>query len=256
MNGKPIDFCPYSHTKYCHFRYRHVPTFGHGTIRRFGRNASDMKKLAARDFEDLLQCSIPVFEALLPLEFENIISNLLFELCTWHALAKLRLQTETTIQALEHSTQRLGFALRTFEKTICAHYITKELPREEAARGRRTAALAKKKNVNNSETRKNQTKSGAKEWHFNLSTYKLHALADYPAAIRRYGTTDGFTTQVVGCFIISDMLRLIKCIRAKRNIKSPSAIIPVLLKLNTPAALPNNRVGRKHCGTFTLNTWP
>ena len=29
--------------------------FGYGTIRRFPSNVSDMKKLAARDFEDILQ---------------------------------------------------------------------------------------------------------------------------------------------------------------------------------------------------------
>ena len=34
-----------------------MPTFGSGTIRRFASNASEMKKLAARDFEDLLQVS-------------------------------------------------------------------------------------------------------------------------------------------------------------------------------------------------------
>ena len=37
--------------------YRQVPTFGKDTIRRFSGNASAMKKLAARDFEDLLQVS-------------------------------------------------------------------------------------------------------------------------------------------------------------------------------------------------------
>jgi hypothetical protein len=37
-------------------RYRSVPTFG-DAIRRFHQNASAMKKLAARDFEDLLQVS-------------------------------------------------------------------------------------------------------------------------------------------------------------------------------------------------------
>jgi hypothetical protein len=36
-------------------RYRDVPTFGRDTIRKFVHNASGMKKLAARDFEDLLQ---------------------------------------------------------------------------------------------------------------------------------------------------------------------------------------------------------
>ena len=40
------------------FRYRGVPTFGSQTIRRFTTNASEMKKLAARDYEDLLQVSI------------------------------------------------------------------------------------------------------------------------------------------------------------------------------------------------------
>jgi hypothetical protein len=38
--------------------YRQVPGFT-GIIRRFNSNASGMKKLAARDFEDLLQvCSV------------------------------------------------------------------------------------------------------------------------------------------------------------------------------------------------------
>ena len=36
-------------------RFRAVPTFGLSTIRRFATNVSEMKKLAARDFEDLLQ---------------------------------------------------------------------------------------------------------------------------------------------------------------------------------------------------------
>lgn len=40
------------------YRYRHVPTFGRGTIRLFHENASAMKRLAARDFEDLLQVYI------------------------------------------------------------------------------------------------------------------------------------------------------------------------------------------------------
>ena len=38
---------------YC--SYRLISTFGHGTIRTFAANSSEMKKLAARDFEDLLQ---------------------------------------------------------------------------------------------------------------------------------------------------------------------------------------------------------
>jgi hypothetical protein len=35
--------------------YQATPTSGRGTIRKFNPNASSMKCLAARDFEDLLQ---------------------------------------------------------------------------------------------------------------------------------------------------------------------------------------------------------
>lgn len=35
--------------------YRAVPTFGRDVIRKFSSNSSEMKQLAARDFEDLLQ---------------------------------------------------------------------------------------------------------------------------------------------------------------------------------------------------------
>ena len=38
-------------------RFRAMPTFGSSTIRRFAMNASELKKLAARNFEDLLQIS-------------------------------------------------------------------------------------------------------------------------------------------------------------------------------------------------------
>lgn len=38
--------------------YRQVPTFGCGTIRKFSANASELKKMAARDYEDLLQASV------------------------------------------------------------------------------------------------------------------------------------------------------------------------------------------------------
>ena len=38
-------------------RYRAVPTFGNDTIRKFASNTSEMKRMAARDFEDVLQVS-------------------------------------------------------------------------------------------------------------------------------------------------------------------------------------------------------
>ena len=37
------------------FRYWQMPTFGRDTIRRFSANCSEMKQLAAWDFDNLLQ---------------------------------------------------------------------------------------------------------------------------------------------------------------------------------------------------------
>jgi hypothetical protein len=43
--------------------FRQVPTFGRDTIRQFVSNVSQLKRLAARDFADLLQvCVKPTFE--------------------------------------------------------------------------------------------------------------------------------------------------------------------------------------------------
>lgn len=162
-------------------RYRLIPTFGQGTIRKFGNNASAMKKLAGRDFEDLLQvqfniffnvalhlasfqCAIPVFEGLLPEPHNEVVLELLFELSTWHGFAKMRLHTESTVQALENSTRRLGLILRRFESETCSAFKTRELPSEEAARGRRKAALAlKSQPVTVKITTQKKTRSTTKE---------------------------------------------------------------------------------------------
>ena len=54
------------------------------------------------------------------------------------------------------------------------------------------------------EKQKAQTQSNSrKEMTFNLATYKYHALADYAAAIRKYGTTDSYSTELVGPFAIT-----------------------------------------------------
>ncbi|KAH9942660.1 hypothetical protein B0H21DRAFT_710231 [Amylocystis lapponica] len=173
-------------------RFRKVPTFGRDTIRRFSRNVSRMKKLAARDFEDILQCIIPVIESLLPPPHNEIILDLLFDLAVWHAYAKLRLHTQTTLDIFKQATRTLGFTLHHFLVTTGTVYVTRELPKEEAARGRRTAALTAKGHGGKG---KGPAK-GPKIMKLNLLTYKLHALGDYPETIRRFGTTDNYTTQI------------------------------------------------------------
>jgi len=54
MHGKSFIFLDVQRvTSYTSFRM--VPTFGRDTIRKFSANVSDLSKLAARDFEDILQ---------------------------------------------------------------------------------------------------------------------------------------------------------------------------------------------------------
>ncbi|TDL17170.1 hypothetical protein BD410DRAFT_886035 [Rickenella mellea] len=165
-------------------RYRATPTFGRDIIRKFSSNPSAMKKLAARDYEDLLQCSMPAFEGLLPEPHNAVVMDLLFYLQTWHGLAKLRVHTEDSLTCLEEATRGLGAQIRRFKKVTCDVYDTHELPAETAARGRR-----KRRIHTASSTVSPKTKQ------LNLSTFKLHALEHYVQMIRRYGTTDSYSTQ-------------------------------------------------------------
>ena len=182
-----------------------------------------------------LQCAIPVFDGLFKPHNNAIVMDLLFELTTLHALAKLRLHTESTICALETSTTRLGIALRKFQSTICAEFETRDLPSEEAARGRRKAAKAKAKPVSlkgkgketEAKVKPASSKGKGKEMEakakpasskgkgketeapmgkrkkkstlrfFSLSCYKPHSLGDYAKTIRLFGTSDGYSTQIV-----------------------------------------------------------
>jgi hypothetical protein len=118
--------------------------------------------------------------------------RLLFTLAHWHGLAKLRLHTDLTLAILDDETTSLGEQLRHFTTKTCAAFKTEELPREAKARKRRQAKI-----------QAGRTKSGTegngscRTKTFNLQTYKYHALGDYVDTIRRYGTTDSYSTEVV-----------------------------------------------------------
>ena len=144
----------------------------------------------------LCQCAIPAFGGLLDAKNNDILLDLLFELATWHALAKLRLHTESTVCELEYSTTRLGRILRMFARTTCEEFVTVDLPSEEAARGRRKAAKAARQ-PSGSTSRSSTTTRGPKIRKFNMSTYKMHALGDYARCIRLFGASDGYSTQTV-----------------------------------------------------------
>lgn len=47
-------------------RFRQIPTFGRDSIRRFSNHVSELKKLAARDYENLLQVGVNCFRSTFP----------------------------------------------------------------------------------------------------------------------------------------------------------------------------------------------
>lgn len=181
-----------------------MPTFGQGVIRRFSNDTSSMTRLAARDFEDILQvialsiwisllmalqCAIPVFEGLLPTPHDAIVQTLLFRFAEWHSYTKMRLHTELTLDSMSRVFTSLTQQLRKFRHRVCEHYTTVELPRERASRHRQEAR-------NESRTT-DAPSSSPKRRSFNMKTYKFHALGDYIQSIKFFGTTDSFTTQIV-----------------------------------------------------------
>ncbi|KAH6881005.1 hypothetical protein BKA70DRAFT_1342256 [Coprinopsis sp. MPI-PUGE-AT-0042] len=233
-------------------RYRHIPSFGRDTIRKFSKNASECKRRAARDYEDLLQCSIAAFEGLLPSPHNEIVMELLFLLCNWHALAKLRMHHDQTLEMLEQTTVMLASQFRKFQQETCQRVVTVELQREAQARARRAAskattaasdltvplapvqdsfdsmpgvttaaATATQGSIRLSDSRdslppdargqcqastlsteperiepKSNGSLARREKKYSLSTPKYHALGHYVQAIRSYGTTDSFTSEI------------------------------------------------------------
>ncbi|KAF8155662.1 hypothetical protein B0H34DRAFT_859991 [Crassisporium funariophilum] len=175
-------------------RYCAVPTFGRSTIRRFGENASSMKKLAARNYEDLLQCAIPVFEGLLPEPHNDTILSLLFTMGEW-TLGKLRMHTETSLNWLEQCTTDLGCQLRKFKTHTCSAFETKELPKEEAACGGHWAKNKTRPQATPAPPSGHPPATSWKAKIFNMITYKLHSLGDYVKMICWFGTSDSYSTQ-------------------------------------------------------------
>ena len=165
--------------------------------------------------------------------------TLLYRLAEWHALAKLRMHTDLTLNVMESVTVALGRELRKFRDVTCAAYVTVELRKEMEARKRRRKRVPIAATVtrnpaptdantpslpicSNSTPPSNQkhlistaanptpsetsTPSVApakrRQKKLNLSTYKLHALADYVHTIRLFGTTDSYSTQTVQFLVL------------------------------------------------------
>ena len=114
--------------------------------------------------------------------------TLLYRTAEWHAFAKLRLHTESTLQRFEGLMTELGKLMQNFRDTTQSAFVTFELPKEAGVRQRRQE----------SGKGKEKAAAGRKPKNLNLFTYRWHALGDYVRAIHLFGGTDGFSTQVIG----------------------------------------------------------
>jgi hypothetical protein len=131
-----------------------------------------------------------------------MVRTLLYRTAEWHAFAKLRLHTESTLTHLEKLTMELGRLMRKFRDVTTSDFATFELPRETEARKRRSKGKG-------TEGTSNPASTSRKPKTLNLFTYKWHALADYVRSIRLFGGTDGFSTQLVGTYNLVTYLLMI-----------------------------------------------
>jgi hypothetical protein len=134
-----------------------------------------------------------VFDSLLPEPHNQQVTELLFLCAYWHSFAKLRMHTDLTLDILDQVTSELGEAFRHFKDNVCPAYSTRELKREAASRHRRQVKKAVRKG-----NAINPASEGARSSKvLNLQTFKYHSLGDYVETIRRYGTTDSYSTESV-----------------------------------------------------------
>ena len=179
------------------------------------------------------QCAIPVFDSLLPEPHNSAILQLLFVCAHWHSMAKLRMHTDFTLNILDQTTCHLGTECRKFVDKTCAAFDTQELSREVEAhkwckvkktRAHLSSAVPSSLPANHmatngvttphsgsSGTTPDRSKDGPRQKKFNLHTYKFHSLGDYANTIRRYGTTNSYSTETVDLYfsLIVDHLRYI-----------------------------------------------
>lgn len=151
---------------------------------------------------------MPVCEGLfLPVDLDSFIQDLLYMLATWHAYAKCRMHTQTSLDMLEATTQTLGHLIRVFKRKT-AEMDTREIPKETEARKRRQAKKSgSKAKTSPLGTRVNRGGLVSEDVQaqpkvFNLETYKLHALGAYVRAILTFGTVDNYSTQVVSISLL------------------------------------------------------
>ncbi|KAF9060060.1 hypothetical protein BDP27DRAFT_1237471, partial [Rhodocollybia butyracea] len=181
--------------------------FGRDTIQKIHKNVSEMRNLAARDYEDFLQVyGLTRFHLnALWLNYSNRVTDiqdLLFDLNAFEAFAKFRLHSNLSLDMLNNHTTFVGKSLRKFKNKVAPAYTTKETPKERTARQRRQS-----KAEDSGKKRKATNDAGSHVKLFNLSTYKIHAMGYYAQYIRCIGTTDNYSTATVTLsFFFNDLL--------------------------------------------------
>ena len=146
-----------------------------------------------------------MFKGLLP-DLHNVaMLNLLYLLCHWHGSAKLWIHTDETLEIMDSVTKHLGDAICAFEADTCAAFSTRELKCEvQGCQCHQAHTWSQHEGTSSAAT--------ALTWRpktFNLRTYKLHALSDYTASMRVFGTTDSYSTQPVSIYCITKCMNWI-----------------------------------------------
>lgn len=114
-------------------------------------------------------------------------------------MAKLRMHIDPTLDILDALTIKIGVEFRAFISKTCPAFETYELSRETEARKRREAKKRRGDGCNEKSCTTTRQK-GPKPRVLNIQTYKYYSLGDYGATIRRLGTTDSYSTEVVSEF--------------------------------------------------------
>ena len=151
------------------------------------------------------QCSIPVFNGLFPQPHNKAVLRLLFLTSHWHSLAKLRMHTNLTLEIFDSVTRLLGAEFWEFSDKTCSQFTTRELPCKRDACKQHLAEKSQSKRAQSSHASASSQVVAPTDVDMSLlrsldiNTSKHHSLGDYPQMIHRYGTTDSYSTEPVGC---------------------------------------------------------
>lgn len=142
---------------------------------------------------------MPVFAGLFPAELDGVIQDVLFCAANWQFLAKLHVQSTSTVQLLEQCSKQYGTLLRKLRRAT-QHVNVVETPSEVRARKQR-ASGPNAKDIDLNQPIESAP-SGPKPRPLNLNTVKKHLVLHTIESITRYGSTDSYSSRRV-CLLVS-----------------------------------------------------